>query len=323
MRKLSIVLFVIFAVCLPVFAFAAERGSSDLIVMAENEVLLAELVESHAAASETSEQVAEVSDTETLESLVRDVKLTPKTNFELHLKYSHATREDKGGKNKNDAISGIVRARFFEVGNKQQRTGFGLTVPVQFGWGKAGKTAATSEYDWNATGLMLNIKTWSRNSWNAYLDLGWEHDSTKTQNAKQTDDSISATVNYFIEQRRACGRRWFPDTDVYFKAKVPVSSEKKSSTGAKLTPDEKRQIDLKLTQSVYDIVLDDNNALTPNVSVGVGSQGLGTSSKFSSNAGIGVTWRNKGEDRITVRDEIEKIGSRVNNKVSVGVNFYF
>lgn len=131
-------------------------------------------------------------------------------------------------------------------------------------------------YDWRKWAIGPTAKLIGIH-WDADLDAGigklYNKGGEGLYKSEQIDNIFlfSAHLNYYA--RRDAKKKWFSKTEFNFELTVPFSSSHEHAwNGQTLTPDayHNRSIELFLTQSIYDIDLDNHLLLTPGFNFGIG-----------------------------------------------------
>ncbi len=149
-----------------------------------------------------------------------------------------------------------------------------------FGFGALGSGRDTDyNYDWDQWNLGLTAKLTGK-SWDADFDYGLlgrliNKGDIGLYQSKQVD---SLDLRYFsahlnLYGRRDRGEKWFPKTELNFEGRWPRNlSHEHSWDGRYLEPNpyDNRNLELMLTQGIYDFEFGDNMMLTPGFNLGVG-----------------------------------------------------
>jgi len=173
---------------------------------------------------------------------------------------------------------GWAKARWRPIKVKLSKTiDLGLGV---FGFGALGSGSDDQYgYWWNQWNLGLTAKLIGK-SWDADFDYGllgrlWNKGAIDLYRSEQIDDLnfrfFSAHGNFYW--RRDQGKKWFPKTEINFEGRWPRNiSHERSWDGNSLMPDpdDNRNIELMLTQGIYDFKIGDNLMLTPGFNIGIG-----------------------------------------------------
>jgi len=149
-----------------------------------------------------------------------------------------------------------------------------------FGFGGLGSGSDDQYgYWWNQWNLGLTAKLIGK-SWDADFDYGllgrlWNKGAIDLYKSEQIDSLnfrfFSAHGNFY--GRRDKGKKWFPKTEINFEGRWPRNiSHERSWDGNRLEPDpdDNRNVELMLTQGIYDFKLSDDLMLTPGFNLGVG-----------------------------------------------------
>lgn len=249
-------------------------------------------------------------------------RVTPRSVGNVWGQYGHAERMDSGGKGSNNFASGMAEYRPFGWEKSDGRLDLGIYARLELGSGKAGKKTQ-SRYDWLKYGGGLNMKYWSKNAWDLNTRLGLRQERNKASGSTQNTTSVEAAANLHIEQGRLAKRGYATEADIFAQVVVPVVSEKRSDTGAKLTADQKRSTDLKAQVGITDFKISKTDMLVPIIGAGVGTAGDGAKEMGKVNYQLSLKWRHNGYDRLTAKVENEHIGSRMNTTGTIQISWEF
>ena len=159
-------------------------------------------------------------------------------------------------------------------------TGTGLSQDkYRFNWYKLGGGASAKVYG---------------EGWDNSTDLGITGQFDSSDSSRQDTYAAYLYNNLNLEQRRASGKALLPQTEVGFYASVPISSEKESATGVRMTADNKFVIGAEIKQSIYDLSISKNHKLVPGLMAGIGYEGNNPYAKL----GPFLKWRAYNQDII-------------------------